>query len=96
MPENKIDGWDPPVPNAHLMMRISAAIVQVGDTSVYGAIEGTGRTELDSHANMCVLGKNYYSLSELSSAKTVSVGAFSESAGGLDSVPIVDAMLAYD
>ena len=26
----------------------------------------------------------------------VSVGAFAESAGGLDAVPIVDAMLAYD
>ena len=46
----------------------------------YGAIEGTGRTELDSHANMCVLGKNYSLLSELSLAKTVNVGASSESA----------------
>ena len=45
---------------------------------------------------MCVLGKHCYLLSELSTARTISVGAFSESAGGLDAVPIVDTMLAYD
>ena len=45
---------------------------------------------------MCVLGKHYYLLSELETAQTVNVGAFSESAGGLNNVPIVDAMLAYD
>ena len=55
-----------------------------------------GRTELDSHANMCVLGKHCYLLTELETAQTVSVGAFSESAGGLNNVPIVNAMLAYD
>ena len=29
-------------------------------------------------------------------AQTVSVGAFSDSAGGLNNIPIVDAMLAYN
>ena len=54
------------------------------------------RTELDSHANMCVLGKHCYVLSDLEMAQTVSVVAFSDSAEGLNNVPIVDAMLVYD
>ena len=84
--------WDPPipVPNVHLKLRITAAISQIGDASVNGTITGVGCTELDSHANMCVLGKCCYLLSELSTAKTLSVCAFSESAGSLDEVPIVD------
>ena len=45
---------------------------------------------------MCVLGNHCYLLTELETARTVSVGAFSESVGGLNKVPIVDAMLAYD
>ena len=42
---------------------------------------------------MC-LRKNCYLLSELSTANTVSVSAFVESAGGLDELSIVDAILA--
>ena len=93
-----IEGWDPPVPvpNVYLMARIAAATALIGNASVDGTSDGEGRTELDSHANMCVLGKHCFLLSELSTARTVSVGAFAESAGGLDEVPIVDAMLAYD
>ena len=45
---------------------------------------------------MCVLGKHCFLLTELSTARKVSVGAFTEAAGGLEAVPIVDAMLAYD
>ena len=62
-----IEGWDPPVPNVHLMFRIAAGIAQIGDASVNSTLEGEGCTELDSHVNMCVLGKNCYLLSELSS-----------------------------
>ena len=43
---------------------------------------------------MCVLGKQCQILSK--SGRSVDVGAFTESAGGLNQVPIVDAMLAYD
>ena len=45
---------------------------------------------------MCVLEKHCYLLTKLETAQTVSVGAFLESAGNLNNVPIVDAMLAYD
>ena len=49
---------------------------------------------MDSHANICVLGKHCYILSE--SGMNVDLGVFVESTGGLNQVPIVDAMLAYD
>ena len=58
--------------------------------------KGKGRTELDSHDNICVIRKHCYLLSELSTARTVNVGAFTELAGGLNEVPIIDVMLAYD
>ena len=62
-------------------------------------LEGKGgssisRTELDSHANFCVVGRNCYIISR--SGKCVDVAAFSEDAGGLREVPIVDCILAYD
>ena len=91
-----IEGWDPPAPNEYVKFRIAAAIAQIGNASVNSYLLGNGRTELDSHANMCVLGKHCYLLTELSAARTVNVGAFSDSAGGLNNVPIVDAMLAYN
>ena len=91
-PGKMIDGYNPPVPNGHLVMKIAAVI---GDASLTNNVdENGGRTELDSHANMCVLGKQCYIISR--SGKSVDVGAFTESAGGLNEVPIVDAMLAYD
>ena len=91
-----IEGWDPPITSHYLSYRIAAAIVQIGNASVNDQFDGGVRTELDSHANMCVLGKHCLLLSELSTARTVRVGAFSDSAGGLNNDPIVDAMLAYN
>ena len=49
-----IDGYDPPKPNKHILMKIA---VVIGNASMTSADESGGRTELDSHANMCVLGK---------------------------------------
>ena len=72
-----IEGWDPTAPNEYLKFRIAAAIVQIGNASVNSYLLGNGRTELDSHANMCVLGKHCYLLTELSTARTVDVGALS-------------------
>ena len=43
---------------------------------------------------MCVLGKQYYILSQ--SGKSVDIGAFIEYNGGVNQVPIVYAILAYD
>ena len=49
---------------------------------------------MDSHANMCVFGKQCSILSQ--SGRCVGVGASKESTGGLNQVPVVDAMLASD
>ena len=54
----------------------------------------TSRTECDSHANMCVVGKHCIIISR--SGKTINVGTFSPSAGSLSVVPIVNAVIAYD
>ena len=52
------------------------------------------RTELDSHANMVVVGKNCVIFDDTD--KTCTVNAFSESAGKLHDIPIIDAVIAYD
>ena len=56
-----IEGYDPPKPNEHLLMKIA---VVIGDASLTSADESGGNTELDSHANMCVLGKQCQILSK--------------------------------
>ena len=84
-----VEGWDPPnypTPNIRLIAKI-ASMIKSRST-------GQGRTELDSHANMMVFGNNCEVISL--SGKTVEVGAFSESAGGLSDVPIADVIVAYD
>ena len=45
---------------------------------------------------MCVLGKHYFIITELSTARKVSVGAFAEEVRGLEAVPLVDAMLVHN
>ena len=97
-----IEGRDPPSgmprPNSYLRHKINESVIaasaMINDVIVDGNSGGVGRTELDSHANMCVLGKHCYILSE--SGKNVVFGALTESAGGLNKVSIVDAMLAYN
>ena len=66
-----IDGWDPPIISHYLSYRIDAAVAQIGNASVDDQFGGGVCTELDSHANMCVLGKHCLLLSELSTAQTV-------------------------
>ena len=51
------------------------------------------KTELDSHANMAVLGKNCFVFEE--SGKTCQVSAFSPSIAA-STLPIVDAVIIYD
>ena len=67
-PDKMIDGWDPPIISHYLSYRISAAVAQIGNASVDDHFGGGFHTELDSHANMCVLGKHCELLSELSTA----------------------------
>ena len=55
---------------------------------------GGNRTELDSHANMAVVGRECVVFDD--TGQTCTVNAFTESAGKLDKVPIVDVAVAYD
>ena len=56
--------------------------------------EMDSRTELDSHANMVVIGKHAYIIA--TSDKTVEVNPFTPDYESLKNVPIVDAAIAYD
>ena len=55
---------------------------------------GGAGSELDSHANMIVAGEQAYVFSE--SGVNANVRAFSDEASGMQGVPIVDCMWAYD
>ena len=55
---------------------------------------GGAGSELDSHANMIVAGEQAYVFSE--SGLNANVRAFSDEASGMQGVPIVDCMWAYD
>ena len=59
-----------------------------------GLTEQDPRTELDSHADMVVLGQNCFAFEQ--SGKTCTVKPFTDSLGTVQHVPIVDAAIAYD
>ena len=61
-----------------------------------GYAEGTAnpRSELDSHANMMVVGKNAFVFE--STGRTCNAKPFSEDLGLIKNIPIVDAAIAYD
>ena len=53
-----------------------------------------GRTKLDSHANMVVVGKHCWV--KYRSKQSVDISAYADGIKGLKNVPIVDALLSYD
>ena len=60
----------------------------------YETISPYPRSELDSHANMVVLGKHAFIFE--SSGRTCNVRPFSDELGIAENVPIVDGAIAYD
>ena len=84
-----IDGW-----NTTTELILSNAIKSKIASLVEGEDVLSGRSELDSHANMVAVGKNCWIISF--SKQSVDVSAFANDVGGLKSVPIVDALLTYD
>ena len=82
---------DPLIPNDHLQAIISAAISGSGG---YDRSEIDTRTELDSHANMCVFGEDCFVFEW--SGKTCSINQFSSSLGQATDVPICDLAVAYE
>ena len=83
-----------PEPNLHLVSKIgnSIAASDCGTTEMSEFSES--RTELDSHANMCVVGKNSFPLTK--PTRYASVNAFSPSIEKLTQVPIIDAAIIYE
>ena len=53
------------------------------------------RTELDSHANMVVLGKNCFIFDRVE-GRYCEVAPYDPSIGTVKKVPVVDALIAYD
>ena len=78
-----------PEPNAFVAALIGRA--GIGSTN---ADETESRSELDSHANMVVAGRNSFILNR--SGKSAHVSAFTPEVKALSEVPIVDVAIAYD
>lgn len=78
-----------PEPNAFVAALIGRA--RIGSTN---ADETESRSELDSHANMVVAGRNSFILNR--SGKVAHVSAFTPEVKALSEVPIVDVAIAYD
>ena len=80
------------VPNRHLCSTISAVWATTADS---GTNDGEGSTtQLDSHANMVVVGQQATVFGR--SGRSADVRPFSSDCSKLESVPIVDAAVAYD
>ena len=76
-------------PNRHLVDKIMMSISSIGESDFY-----LSATELDSHANMVVIGKQAFVY--IHSVQYANVQAFEKEVKGLPKVPIVDAATAYD
>ena len=83
-------------PNQHLSNVVVAACEAIVLTASAVDQENAAapRTELDSHANMVVLGSNAYIFE--TSGRTCNVKPFSSDLGIATDVPIVDGAIAYD
>ena len=75
-------------PNVHL-----SAIIVSSTGEEYGDGDGS-RTELDSHANMCVVGKHCYILAN--SGRTIEVNPFSPDYAATTAPRLVDAAVLYE
>ena len=82
-------------PNNHTVISMIASIRATrGDISSTSVSTSDPRTELDSHANMCVLGRNAYIFE--ATGRTCNVSPFMDELGIASDVPIVDGAIAYD
>ena len=86
--------WDPGIANPYLQRRISMSSVIVADVnSARNEPDPVSRTELDSHANMPVIGRHSVIVND--TGRSVDVNPFSPDYQAM-SVRIVDAVVRYD
>jgi hypothetical protein len=83
-----------PVPNAHLCKSLGKTISSSDGVEVIREGGEETRTDLDSHANMCVVGNQIRIVNK--SGRHAEVNAFSPDLESLQRVPIIDAAIAYD
>jgi hypothetical protein len=84
---------DVSAPNAHVCAAITASISGTSASNMM-VHDSPGRADLDSHANMVVLGNDCLVLRE--SGKSVDVNAFAPEYATLKKVPVVDAAILYE
>jgi hypothetical protein len=89
-------GGSPTQPNAHIARIINSALVAVASAEADEASMEVdcSRTELDSHANMVVVGKQCLVIEW--SGRTASVNPFTPDYDAMTEVPIVDAAVLYE
>jgi hypothetical protein len=83
-----------PVLNSHLHKTLGASVGTSDGASMDTEGGEEARTELDSHANMCVIGRHAVILNR--SGRHAEVNTFSPNIESLHKVSIVDAAIAYD
>ena len=106
---SSLDGWTGgshilPQPNAHVQGLIhqaeilGAKLALTAEVHVVSGINDSSvsvmRTELDSHANMTVLGKFATIIND--TRKNVDVNTFTPDYEALSKMPVVDACVGYD
>ena len=84
-----IDGWDPT-----MELMPSNALKSKIVSLVEGEEVLSGKSELDSHANMVVVGKHCWIIFRIK--QSVDVSVFANDVDGLKIVPMVKAHLSYD
>ena len=90
-PETRRNDCEPSLPFSPYVARLAPLISSIDNDHDASDLN---RTELDSHAKMAVVGKHCIIFDDTD--KTCTANAFSESAGKLDNVPIIDAVIAYN
>ena len=83
-----------PIPNEHLCKSLGKTISSSNGVEVMREGGEETRTDLDSHANMCVVGNQVKIVNR--SGRHAEVNAFSPDLESLQRVPIIDAAIAYD
>lgn len=83
-------------PNSYILSSLVSSLQDATVAAATGSDISTAdpKTELDSHANMVVLGKNAYVFER--TGRTCNVKPFTTTLGTARDVPIVDGAVAYD
>ena len=79
---------------APIITKVSSRLAFQLSAAVRGLADGTSRTELDTHADTCVVGKNCLIVHEYN--RWVTVTGYDPKQGCVKDLKVVAAVLAYD